>query len=344
MTSVKVVDDHYIDKIQGMFAAIFVGDALGGIFERRPVPEYTNVIDQPIKMVSRYYHKISSSIGQITDDSEMTLMILNRLIKDKKYKKEKILMDYLEWANLKGPKFTGINTRNLFGNVKTERGYNSRYKKHVTDNKEPSQSNGALMRCSPFFLIPGNSFMEDVKMTNPHPINIECEYIYILILRLLFLGESIDLIFNKIKALKNSTIVKKMISDVEKKKILDVGEKKGWVIHALYIALFTLKWKIPNETNIMKIFDYIIGKNIKGDTDTNGVIAGAFIGIHFGLKTMLKDPIFKKNLNVILTSDTSKGDYKRSDKYHPKNFMKQSVDFWVMFRDNYLSKCILNKK
>lgn len=33
-----------LDRIEGMLCALFVGDALGAIFERKPIPEYTNKI------------------------------------------------------------------------------------------------------------------------------------------------------------------------------------------------------------------------------------------------------------------------------------------------------------
>lgn len=248
----------------------------------------------------------------------MTLIIIRSILKYKKYDKDKIITDYMNWAHIPGSKFMGKNTRELFATTKTLRGYKIHYDKQFKkDQKTWTQSNGALMRCSGLAFLPGNDFIIDTKISNPHPINIECETIYIYILRSLLCGFDIKTIFTRIKKMSKYTEVSKIIQDVVDNKKRDISINKGWVINAFYISLYALYYL---NDDIIKMYDYVIGKNMGGDTDTNGAISGAIVGMKLGLKKMLKNPVFSFNLNKVMTTDTTKGNYVRGKEYHPSDY------------------------
>jgi ADP-ribosyl-[dinitrogen reductase] hydrolase len=174
-----------IDRIQGMFIGAFLGDALGAPHEFKVnanVP-YTGFLEHQPFHISKYQGIRKLAVGQCTDDIEMTLTLLRAIIRDRDYVRENVLKDYLTWAN-SGGWMLGKNTRALFKGIKTIKGYNNRIVKNNT-----SQSNGAMMRCSPLALLSTNDcIIEDCYLTNPNKINLDCNMIYITALRLAIHG------------------------------------------------------------------------------------------------------------------------------------------------------------
>ena len=165
------------DKRFGAIIGHALGDALGAPVEFYPYAHYTGVLDSPIVRYSRAYGKQVSSVGQITDDTEMALVLMETL--NSGYTKEKAVVNYMLWANnnydgCKGNMpFMGKNTRNLFIAPKpTYKLYNNRFNKHYPDEitKENSQSNGALMRAYPLAFtndLNPEIIRTEVGITNP---------------------------------------------------------------------------------------------------------------------------------------------------------------------------------
>ena len=80
----------------------------------------------------------------------------------------------------------------------------------------------------------------------------------------------------------------------------------------------------PEENNLSKIcLEGKWKKNeiIVGDTDTNAAIAGALMGSYYGYGKIIKNPITKKNMDIMLNSDSTKGDIIRPLDY------KLTIDF-----------------
>lgn len=117
------------DRIKGMFYSAFLGDALGAPHEfycNRGVI-YTGKLQYQAFYNTRYQGRRELVVGQVTDDSEMTITLLRGLLEDKGYQKEKMIERYVRWAN-SGLWMMGRNTRDLLKGVATVKGYQGRLK------------------------------------------------------------------------------------------------------------------------------------------------------------------------------------------------------------------------
>lgn len=113
-----------LDKVQGMLMGAFLGDALGAPHEFKCNKNtlYTGILEHQGFRISRFQGRNDLMVGQVTDDSEMTLALLRTLIKDGEYVKNNVILSYLAWAN-SGGWMMGINTRALLRGVKTIKEY-----------------------------------------------------------------------------------------------------------------------------------------------------------------------------------------------------------------------------
>lgn len=294
-----------LDNVRGMFMGAFLGDALGAPheFKCNTNVTYTGILENKAFRTTQYQGKKELSIGQATDDSEMSLALLRTLIRDGKYIKDNVIMSYLQWAN-SGGWMMGKNTRTLLKGIKTIKGYQKRIEKILDlPIKDRSQSNGALMRCSALALIfDNNPIIEDVSITNPNPVCMDCELIYVNALRLALQGADRQTIFNTIKPLAQTEEVKLVLDQVEKREIRNIVENKGWVLHGLWCAM-TVMLSFDNYGEAMRFLITIKGS----DTDTNACIAGSLLGAILGFEKLQQEPDTVQNINILLNADSSKG-------------------------------------
>lgn len=311
------------NKIKGMIYGVALGDAIGAPYEFKKNKEkfnnYTGIIDKKIIHNNRWQGSKSSALGQITDDTEMTLALANSIIRKKYYDTNDVILSYIKWANSDNV-FMGNNTRDLFKGIKTIAGYSKRYNYKVSSipKEKWTQSNGCLMRASPLALLRKEDYLADAildcTLTNPHPICVDAVSVYVTLLRNIIEGKTIN------KAIKNATLiaktkqVKRIIKDGINRKERDIEINKGWVLHSLYCVFYSLAGK-------HKTYEDGINEIIKmgGDTDTNGCIVGAILGAHFGFNKINKEKLTSKNISIIINCDTKDGDIKRDDFYTLKN-------------------------
>lgn len=176
------------DKIKGMILGAVYGDVLGSPHEfSRTAPKIEEIIIKPVKKFNRYTKNYAIGIeGQYTDDTQMAIILLNRLMTDGMYDKNRVLLDYIEWAN-SGCKFMGRNTKALFKGVTTINGYLKRYDTRFPNEHEKSMalSNGSLMRCYPiaYYGLTHNNYLNvinaDCLLTNPSNDVINGEQMYV---------------------------------------------------------------------------------------------------------------------------------------------------------------------
>jgi ADP-ribosyl-[dinitrogen reductase] hydrolase len=298
------------DKLKGMLWGVALGDALGAPFEFR--------------YGSLPYKSTLNNTSQITDDTEMTLALLNCLSETNfQYDKNKVILSYIKWAN-SDPCDVGLNTRKLFchpiimNDDQALRKYNKVYDELIKmPVSQHSQSNGHLMRASPLaILLVSNKkqdcWVTDTKLTNFHPICIESSKLYF---RMIY-----NLLFNINEPLlidwTNDIIIQQVIKDVlniEKTDVpsnRNVNVSRGWTCHSLYFAMIAYHIQFNNFTEAM---NYIIGKHLDSDTDTNAAIAGAILGLKYGYDNLIKDEITLKNINILRKCSSN-----RPEIYHPK--------------------------
>ena len=115
----------------------------------------------------------------------------------------------------------------------------------------------------------------------------------------------------------------------------DVTINKGHIINAYYCAF----WGLFQFDNYKDAIDAIIclgpeeGQKAKiniegkwkkteiivGDTDTNASIAGALLGAFYGYEKITENEITKNNMDIMMNSDSTKGDIVRPPIYKLPN-------------------------
>ena len=298
------------DSLKGILVGLAVGDALGAPHEfhnSTPLTEYTGILEIVPKYRFRFVSR-DDVIGQYTDDTEMTLANIRSVITNDGFEEEEVALGYMKWANCS--KAMGRNTRALFKGVKTYKGYRTRFKKIFTsqNKNEWTQSNGCLMRCSFLSFLGDDIVGRDCKLTNPSQICIQSCLVYTRLIRGVVLDPEIS----------KKTLVKRALEGVDEKRVRNTviravkgkmrdvtGRTKGWVLHALWCAIYAWIHFDSYQDGI----DAVI--RMGGDTDTNAAITGALIGAHLGFEKLNEEERTNLNWNIILQADFSTGDNPR---------------------------------
>lgn len=338
--------NELMDKVRGVFIGGALGDALGAPHEFRYHKDnkYTGILHHRFKFNAMYQATRYLVPGQTTDDTEMSLTLAHSMIRNNGYDRNDVIMSYERWAN--NSPLLGINTRTLFKGVKTIKGYEKRYNKlfSTPESIYDNQSNGSMMRCFPLaFLWDNEVIVTDCKITNPSPVNIDANLVYINAIRLAILGYDRITIFNHVKEIATTAEVKNVLIEITDKKERNIkGKTKGWVLHTFYCAM----WSLLYTTSYQEGIDYIV--LLGGDTDTTAAISGALLGALFGYTTMFDEERTKYNMEILLTADTSEGDIPRPTEYTLgpiDSFIALTNDFYTKFAyPNLANKMLANKR
>lgn len=285
----RIIFIQFLDKIKGMVYGAALGDALGlpHEFHSRTTGPYTGTLQYTLRRhPQRQKVWWDTYIGQISDDTEMTIATINSIIDNKGYDNNKVIESYMEWAGSPNSRFLGINTRKLFKGVKTIKGYKKRYNL-LFDTKEKierSQSNGALMRAAVLSLFPDNVIIENCKITNPSSVSVEANIIYTRAIKYSLSGYTKDRIYRKILKEITVPILKEYLLKAYNGEDVNVDTKqKGWVVFGFYCAFYGLF----QFDSYKEAIDEIIRKG--GDTDTNACIAGGLLGAFYGYSNLFDE-------------------------------------------------------
>jgi len=297
------------NKILGLMVGAALGDALGAPYEFRHIStiqkKYTGKLDTPISFNNQYVGFRQAEIGQITDDTEMMLVLLDLITEQKGYYKTQAILDYMEWANNKTTFAMGLNTRRLFKGVKTFNGFLRRYRN--IDFTE-QQSNGALMRCAILAVLDDiNYLLEDCTISNNNPICLETNRVYLTLVKRSLNGDKKKHILNDILTITQNETVNNVINEALNRKERNIIENKGWCLHGLYMAIYCFK----HFNSHRKAINHTI--LCGGDTDTNACIVGALFGAYYGYDDINNES--SDNIRILLNCDTCGGDFVRNEKY-----------------------------
>lgn len=306
------------DYYKGVYYGLMYGDAFGAPFEfysnrGRPV---TPELILPITMTSRWVGKRVGAIGQITDDTEMTIALLESVLSNNDYIVDDVVRSYMDWAN--STKMLGVNTRKLFKGIKTIKGFWNRWKRTDFTNL---QSNGCLMRCTGLLPLADRPDFKgivtrDVSLTNDNDVCIDSVWVYLQIMIYLRHNKDLNSVRRKADRIITNKSVRKVFDDAVAGKKRDVsGRDKGWVLHALYVAVYVL-FHFHSFTDAMI---YVV--KLHGDTDTNAAIAGALLGSLIGYNNMNREKYFRINIDKIINSETMDGDFPRPTNYTAKHLI-----------------------
>lgn len=351
------------DRALGALVGVALGDALGAPHERphaggAPLDSYSGVLKYRTRVHRAYGHgKHACAVGQVTDDTEMTLALLETLVRhtDERtadtglYRADEALRAYVWWANAPNTVWMGRNTRALFKGVSTRKGYEKRYEKQFgvgTDRAAWTQSNGCLMRAAPLALCGTRAQCDaaarvDCALTNPHPVCVLAVRVYVCLLHTLIYDEEDDAAHRLHHAWQEAKTLASDADDIEAGRaivhVFDTVEREiawivkrseqGWVLCALYHALRALR-TYPHPAHFSTAVDAVVRAG--GDTDTNAAIAGALRGAYAGY-TMLRDDVqtarnvdrlFAADYEQILPPALANAGYTplaRPHVYHPKH-------------------------
>jgi ADP-ribosyl-[dinitrogen reductase] hydrolase len=304
------------DRIMGLFNGLILGDASGAPYEKSRLKSFGDIYDDDMNIITkiptRYQGVKQFSAGQPTDDTEMTISLLQSIIDNNgNYKQSYTTKSYIDWAQTTWA--IGKNTRELFKKRKTVKGYNIQYQL-ILDQKEEerSQSNGCLMRCSPLSLLTNfKVFSEmDCAISNPNKTCKDSCLIHVTALNLALSGISKDEIWDNVKKISKIKEIQDVFKDIEENRRRDVKTKKGWVLHSLYFSLSMLKKEFLTFNDALK---WIIRDHPGSDTDTNACIAGSLLGAMIGAENF--DEKSKKNLSKIKSLNPQEYLFPRPSKY-----------------------------
>jgi ADP-ribosyl-[dinitrogen reductase] hydrolase len=299
-----------LDKIKGMYAGAFTGDALGVPHEfKSSKAVYSGWMQFQGEVPSRWHEAKIMQVGQVSDDSEMSLALSRSLLRVGHYDADALAQAYMAWAG-SGPVGMGKNTRAIFGGVKTLKGYRNRVAKVFAPGQEIPRSNGALMRSWSLALIPDNTPVKlDCDLSNPDPVVQDCSFVYVTAVRSALWGFPPVVIWEHIRKTVQTYDVLAVMEQAKNGLDRDVKPMKGWCLHALYCALYSLF----HHTGYQQSQDWIILKG--GDTDTNACIAGALLGALYGYERLMEDERTAYNFRAVLSCASG-----RPAEYHPADF------------------------
>jgi ADP-ribosylglycohydrolase len=209
----------------------------------------------------------------------------------------------------------GRNTRDLFQKIGTLKGYKNRYaKKMAKSPSEWTQSNGCLMRASPLATLPDSEYLDaadaDCMLTNPHPTCRDAVRVYVTLLKNLLKGNTKENAIGAAIESCNTPDVKGAIDSGLLRAERDITVNGGWVLHAIYCVFYSMARDYSSFSDAIN--DIIL---LGGDTDTNGCIAGAAIGAHFGFCNMMRSGDTSSNIEIMIGCDVTKGGFPRPEEY-----------------------------
>ena len=283
---------NMLDSIQGLLFGQIVGDAFGAKYEFLNKSEIAELLQHcqntyiPIEGGGPF--KIKA--GQITNDSEMALSLLDSILKEKQYVKEKVFLKYKEWLVSK-PFDTGVDILKCLSNS------NSYIDSLEQSKLLLSQSNGCLMRISPLAGIGYKMtkhklcqfIEEECVMTHSHPSSIDAARVYVLSIQDALQKKSKRQILKN--ALYNSATddVKNIIENSKKTPYPIINNKivkndDPEYMDYFGIALQNMYYEFIHNDNFYTSILHIVQRG--GDTNTNACISGAFLGSFYGIQNI----------------------------------------------------------
>ncbi len=256
------------DRALGALLGSFVGDALGAQTEFKREKEVRMEFPEGIHNMNDTSRFVGQA-GQVTDDSEMMIMMLQAILDQGYYSQTRVREAYRKWRD-SGPLDIGIT---IFGAL------DGNY-------SQQSQANGALMRITPLGILGCRysltSLMRladtDCTITHIHPVCRDSNRLYAFALSLAICkGWDIHEIYSYLMQTAASFIEEPTVLQAlaqakdEPPKGID-GPYKGWVLVALQLAIYTALHFDSFEEGMG---DLIMRA---GDADTNAAIYGALAG------------------------------------------------------------------
>lgn len=264
------------DKIKGALFGLAIGDALGITVEFMEPNEIKEKYGIHTEIMGG--GKFSFDKGEVSDDTEMTLCVVNGIFKNRIFPIDYIAEEFLTWFDSK-PKDIGMTVMYSldYFHVKGTWEGAAEWTHNLLGGK--SAGNGSLMRTLPIGLIyEGLERIERVSKEQSELTHYDTE------------ATEACILYNRIvhHLLKGKSLKEAIQKEVKNTIYANVLEIKpsfppdGYVVHTLYWALYQLLHTSSYEECLINCV------NMGYDADTVAAIAGGLAGLHYGYKTIPK--------------------------------------------------------
>lgn len=260
-----------LSRAQGCLLGQFAGDSLGGLVE----------FQRPESIRQRYPDGVTeltdggtwnNLAGQLTDDSEMALMLAHSLVKNRTHLPTAVFEAYVSWRDSR-PFDMGTATRAA-----------------LSGRPDPNtQANGALMRISPLGIFgaqyPAETVAQwadaDASLTHPNAVPRAASVLFAMaIAHVIRTGCTAQELYDQIVRWAHERNVPEtlltVISAAATQRPTTYTHQQGWVLIALQNAL----WQLVNADSFRNGVQDTVMQG--GDTDTNAAICGALLGAVYG--------------------------------------------------------------
>lgn len=290
-----------IERAYGSIMGVFIGDALGARYEFLEKNDAMKGIE--VDTEEGYLDILGGGPfnilpGQITDDSEMTICLLESIAEAHEYNQEMTARKYIKWFDTKPVDIGKTINRAIFTRKKAEN--NEDMIKNSREMNKTSMSNGSLMRIAPLgiygVMITDNELqqlvIEECNLTHPSEIVKEICYLYCIGIKYLINKKSKEEVYEimiKYAKLPRSKIILSdarrhaepvfIINELLTEDYVETDDKQfqGYVGIAFQNAVYELMNGKDFETSIKEVISR------GGDTDTNAAVTGGLIGAHYGI-------------------------------------------------------------
>ena len=265
---------QYNNRAAAAWAGLMIGDALGApaefCYREDIAAKYPDGLQD---MVPGFCICTDRHPGEVTDDTQMAYCLHLALLDANGWSREAALKRYLEWLATDPPDIGEATYDALTGNPNPE-----------------SQGNGALMRVLPIALWAAShpdfdwqtAAREDAAITHPNPVCAECNAVYVYaLLQAGKSGATPQKIYDSTLSWGaeqgiSSTVMHVIRCAATERPDYD-GEHIGWVLIALHNVFYQLLHASSFKDALIDIV------SAGGDTDTNAAIAGALLGLLYGV-------------------------------------------------------------
>lgn len=332
-----------MDIMLGCLYGALVGDASGATLEffRGEITER----DVERAMTMPGGGSLNVETGQVTDDGELTIALLQGLVDSKSGSREPIfyiLKRYIQWYKSM-PIDCGMTiSRSLQGCLSFEDNTGMLVEKAYRNARNinmHSKGNGALMRCTPIGIygaIKGMSSVEiaglarrDAMLTHPHITCQDCSACYAIAIAYLILNPkdnqgAINAVLEWAKNEACDEVLEYLYLAMTAKTNMPAIDCKcqiGFLKHGFVLAFYFLN-QAPNYTYMESIRKTLL---LGGDTDTNACIVGGLMGAYWGQERipieMLQPVLLCGDVNPDVDIDCGNRTayYNRPDWLHPRN-------------------------
>jgi len=289
-----VFDPKLLSRARGCLLGQFCGDALGSLVEFHKEETVKRLYPDGVKEMHDG-GRWNSVAGQLTDDSEMALMLIASILKDGTYNAQTALKHYIYWVNT-SPTDVGRTTAKALVAARAAFGAELRWEdilEYIDQHggTPESQANGALMRVSPLAIWGVNQdpnrlaeyAIADARLTHINRVCHECNGAYIVALHHAINHGHIGAYEAAVKWLqangKEPEVMNRLVL-AAKEPPKNFFSYMGWVLTAFQNAFYHL----VNTDTAEKAIVETVGHG--GDSDTNGCIVGALIGAARGVETL----------------------------------------------------------